>query len=125
MSGSSSASLPGLFARNAAEAPALILPSGESLTFGKVADLAARFAGGLHDLDVRRGDFVALWLTNVPEWLIACLGAMQLGAGVISINTRSRAREVGNLLRRRREKGLASTVWQGKLDASGILASLD
>ena len=40
---------------------------------------------GLHGLGVRRGDTVALWLSNRPEFHVADTAAMQLGAAPFSI----------------------------------------
>src|SRR3954454_9378331 len=42
-------------------------------------------AGGLHRLGVRRGDTVALMISNRPEFVIADLAAMTLGATPFSI----------------------------------------
>jgi long-subunit acyl-CoA synthetase (AMP-forming) len=42
-------------------------------------------AGGLHRLGVRRGDTVALMISNRPEFMIADLAAMTLGATPFSI----------------------------------------
>jgi fatty-acyl-CoA synthase len=43
---------------------------------------------------------VAIWLENCPEWVEAALAARHRGALVIAVNTRFRAREVQDILRR-------------------------
>jgi long-chain acyl-CoA synthetase len=56
-----------------------------SLTWSQLRDRADAFAGGLARLGVRRGDTVALMLANRPEFAIADLGAVTLGATPFSI----------------------------------------
>src|SRR5215216_3962087 len=56
-----------------------------SLTWGALRDRVDALARGLHELGVRRGDTVALMLANRPEFHIADLAAMTLGATPFSI----------------------------------------
>src|SRR3954454_22049049 len=56
-----------------------------SLTWSELRDRVDAFAGGLASLGVRRGDTVALMLNNRPEFVIADLAAMTLGATPFSI----------------------------------------
>src|ERR687893_2219968 len=56
-----------------------------SLTWGELRDRVDALAGGLARLGVRRGDTVALMLGNRPEFAIADLAAMTLGAAPFSI----------------------------------------
>src|SRR4051794_34248711 len=52
------------------------------------AELAAKvdaFAGGLHALGLRRGDTLALMVSNRPEFMVADLAATMLGATPFSI----------------------------------------
>ena len=55
------------------------------LTWGELRDRVDALAGGLAGLGVRRGDTVALMLANRPEFHIADLAAMTLGATPFSI----------------------------------------
>jgi long-chain acyl-CoA synthetase len=55
------------------------------LTWGELRDRVDALAGGLAGLGVRRGDTVALMLGNRPEFAIADLAAMTLGATPFSI----------------------------------------
>jgi len=62
------------------------------------ADLKARadgFALALLAAGVRRGDRVALLVTNRTEWLIAAFGAAKIGAVTAAISTFSTPRELG------------------------------
>ena len=56
-----------------------------SLTWAQLRDRVDALAGGLHELGVRRGDTVALMFSNRPEFHIADLAAMTLGATPFSI----------------------------------------
>src|SRR5918911_5278707 len=56
-----------------------------SLTWAELRDRVDALAGGLDRLGVRRGDTVALMLANRPEFHIADLAAMTLGATPFSI----------------------------------------
>jgi long-chain acyl-CoA synthetase len=56
-----------------------------SLTWGGLRERVDALAGGLHDLGVRRGDTVALMMGNRPEFHIADLAVMTLGATPFSI----------------------------------------
>jgi long-subunit acyl-CoA synthetase (AMP-forming) len=56
-----------------------------SLTWGELRDRVDAFAGGLAKLGVQRGDTVALMLANRPEFHLADLAVMMLGAVPYSI----------------------------------------
>src|SRR5215211_6958524 len=56
-----------------------------SLTWSELRDRVDALAGGLAELGVRRGDRVALMLSNRPEFHIADLAVMTLGATPFSI----------------------------------------
>jgi long-subunit acyl-CoA synthetase (AMP-forming) len=54
-------------------------------TWRKYADRVRAAAAGLYGVGVRRGDAVALWLSNRPEFHVADTAAMHLGATPFSI----------------------------------------
>ncbi len=56
-----------------------------SLTWGRLRDRVDALAGGLDKLGVKRGDTVALMFGNRPEFHLADLAAMTLGATPFSI----------------------------------------
>ncbi|MFD2784446.1 AMP-binding protein [Hymenobacter rubripertinctus] len=49
-------------------------------TYGELLDLTARFAGGLRELGVARGDRVIIYMPNMPEAVVAMLACARLGA---------------------------------------------
>ncbi|MDP9385583.1 MAG: AMP-dependent synthetase/ligase [Actinomycetota bacterium] len=65
-----------------------------SLTWSQLRDRVDAFAGGLAGLGVKRGDTVALLLSNRPEFHIADLAAMTLGATPFSIYATSSPEQI-------------------------------
>jgi long-chain acyl-CoA synthetase len=69
-----------------ADEPALrAAHSSLSWTWGDYAQHVVAAAAGLHGVGVRRGDTVALWLSNRPEFHVADMAATQLGAAPFSV----------------------------------------
>ena len=73
--------------------------SGPRWTFEKLEQEARLIARGLIRAGVQRGDRVALWATNVPEWVVLQFALAKAGAILVTVNTSLRAREVEYLLR--------------------------
>jgi len=59
---------------------------GRRISFGELREMVNRFAAGFADLGVRRGDTVALYLLNSPQFVVAYLGALKAGARVTAIS---------------------------------------
>jgi acyl-CoA synthetase (AMP-forming)/AMP-acid ligase II len=67
--------------------PALVDgPSGRSLTYGQLAAGVERFAAGLAARGFGRGDVLAMYSPNLPEYAVAVLGAMAAGGVVTTAN---------------------------------------
>jgi fatty-acyl-CoA synthase len=78
-------------------------------------------AQGLADLGVVAGDRVALWLPNVPAWLACFFACAQLGAIVVTVNTRFRSNEVADIVGRSGAKVLVFWPDFRHIDFAGIL----
>ncbi|HEV3343102.1 MAG TPA: AMP-binding protein [Pirellulales bacterium] len=66
---------------------ALVFPqTGFRLTYRELAEKVDETARGLVALDLKRGDHVALWATNVPQWVILQLATARLGLVLVTIN---------------------------------------
>src|SRR6185436_5126337 len=76
-----------------------ILFEGRSLSYGELDRQAGQLAAALDRLGVRRGDRVALFLPNVPEFVVAYLSAQKLGAVVVSMSAMIKSDEAAYLLR--------------------------
>jgi long-subunit acyl-CoA synthetase (AMP-forming) len=70
-----------------------------SITWGEYADRVRRIAAGLHALGLRRGDRVALMISNRPEFHLVDAAAMHLGALPFSMYNTSSPEQVEFLLR--------------------------
>ncbi|MCY4365427.1 MAG: AMP-binding protein [Chloroflexi bacterium] len=58
-----------------------------------------RVARGLISLGIGKGDHVALWATNYPEWVVAQFATAQIGAVLVTVNPAYRTHELEYLLR--------------------------
>lgn len=72
---------------------------GVVLTWERYAERVRRTAAGLAALGVRRGDVVALMLTNRPEFLWVDVAAMHLGATTLGVYTTFAQEQVDYVLR--------------------------
>jgi len=80
--------------------PALTTPDGSvSWTWGEYGRQATAAAGALAGLGVQRGDVIACWLTNRPEFHAADMGATLLGAASFSIYPTYTAEQATHVLR--------------------------
>ncbi|MGQ0696993.1 MAG: class I adenylate-forming enzyme family protein [Panacagrimonas sp.] len=89
-----------LFRAAAARAPAspAIRYFDGTLSYGEVDDLSDALAVALIEGGVKRGDRVALFLQNVPQFVIGLVASWKAGAIAVSINPMNREREVGLLI---------------------------
>jgi len=69
-----------------------------ALTHGELDALSGAFGAALAERGVGRGDRVALYLQNVPEFVIAALAAWKAGAIAVPVNPMLKEREVRTLL---------------------------
>ena len=67
---------------------------GTELTHAELRDASARFAGGLHDLGLEPDDVMLLYFPNLPQFLIAALGAFKAGVWVSPVNPQYKHREI-------------------------------
>jgi len=72
---------------------------GLRLTFAQLEAEARLIARGLMACGVERGERVALWTTNVPEWVVLQFALAKIGAVLVTVNTSLRAHEMDYLLR--------------------------
>jgi fatty-acyl-CoA synthase len=89
-----------LLAKDYPQKEALIYPD-RSLryNFSELDWLARQIAKGLLDVGIRRGDRVALWAPNVPEWIALQFALAKIGAILVTVNTSLRAAELEYLLK--------------------------
>jgi long-chain acyl-CoA synthetase len=71
---------------------------GKKIKYRELKELTDRFAAALADLGVAKGDTVALYLLNCPQYVIAYLGALKAGAKVTPISPVYTSQEVKHQL---------------------------
>lgn len=57
-----------------------IIYFGTKISYGRLAELCDRFAGWLRELGIQPGDRIGVHLPNIPQVVIAIVGAMRAGA---------------------------------------------
>lgn len=68
------------------------------LTYGQLNELVDRFATGLQQMGVAKGDRVAIMLPNCPQFVIAAYATWRLGGIVVCCNPLYVSREVQHLI---------------------------
>src|SRR3990170_588862 len=66
----------------------------KQISYAELDALSDRFATGLASLSVKKGDGAALFLPNIPQFIIAYYGILKAGAVVTAISPLHREREV-------------------------------
>ncbi|BBL79734.1 long-chain-fatty-acid--CoA ligase [Rubrobacter xylanophilus] len=66
----------------------------EAISFARLDDLSSRFAAALAERDVRKGDRIAVFTQNDPQFLVAQYGAWKRGAIVVPLNPMFKHREL-------------------------------
>ena len=94
--------IPGLLRRNAERLPdndCVVAPEFGVRWSWKEFDLRTNvIARGLYAMGIRKGDHVAIWATNVPEWLLIMFASAKLGAILVTVNTNYKQFELNYLL---------------------------
>ncbi|HYK84355.1 MAG TPA: AMP-binding protein [Ktedonobacteraceae bacterium] len=75
-------------------------------TYQRYRDLANQAAKGLLALGLNRGDHIAIWAANLPEWLLLYMAAAKAGLVLVTINPVLRAPEVEYILKQGDVKAL-------------------
>ncbi len=68
-------------------------------TYPQFRDDVDMFARALIALGVKKGDNVAVWATNVPQWYIAFWATTKIGAVLVTVNTAYKTFEMEYLLK--------------------------
>ena len=67
-------------------------------TWKEFRDECDRAAKGFLAMGIGKGDHVAVWATNVPEWLITLFATAKIGAVLVTVNTNYKKYEMKYLL---------------------------
>ncbi|MDX5475424.1 MAG: AMP-binding protein [Bacillaceae bacterium] len=68
-------------------------------TYSQFNAVCRQAARGLMSLGIEKGEHVAIWATNTPEWLISQFSTGKMGAVLVTVNTNYREAELEYLLK--------------------------
>ncbi len=69
------------------------------LTYTEFGDRVDRMAKGLMALGVQKGEKVAIWATNVPDWVTLQFATARIGAILLTVNPNYRSHELEYILK--------------------------
>lgn len=79
---------------------AVVYPDrGLSYSYSEFNSICETIAKGLMALGIEKGEHVAVWSTNVPEWVSLQFGSGKMGAVLVTVNTNYRSTELEYLLK--------------------------
>ncbi|MBC7138943.1 MAG: AMP-binding protein [Defluviimonas sp.] len=101
-----------------------LVTENDRITFSRFDDEVDRVADGLLAAGFGKGDHVALWVTNSPDWVRMLFAAARIGMVVIPINTRFKSGELEYILRQSDARALLmmDTCWG--IDYPGLLSAV-
>lgn len=68
-------------------------------TYAQFDSLCRQTAKGLMRIGIGKGDHVAIWTSNIPEWLAVQFATAKIGAVLVTVNTNYQAHELDYLLK--------------------------
>ncbi|MCY9093864.1 AMP-binding protein [Bacillus inaquosorum] len=68
-------------------------------TYAQFNNLCRQTAKGLMRMGLGKGDHVAIWASNIPEWLAVQFATAKIGAVLVTVNTNYQAHELDYLLK--------------------------
>ena len=83
-----------------------------SLTYGALLERVHGFAGYLQGLKIEKGDRILLWAASRIDWMVAFLGAQQVGAVIVPLDVNSREDFVSKIAQTTEAKYLITTQKQ-------------
>ena len=86
-------------ASNYPEHDALIFPDRDLReNYATYHDKCVQVARGFLKLGIKKGEHVAIWATNIPEWAYIQFGLSMIGAVIVTVNTNYKANELEYVL---------------------------
>jgi len=69
------------------------------MTYKEFKEECDRVARGFMSIGVKKGDHVAIWATNYPEWIVTMFATAKIGATLVTVNTNYKIYEAEYLLK--------------------------
>ncbi|UAL45492.1 AMP-binding protein [Sutcliffiella horikoshii] len=73
--------------------------TGLRYSYKEFQQICNQVAKGLMNLGIKKGDHIAVWASNKPEWLITQYASAKIGAVLVTVNTSYQSKELEYLLR--------------------------
>jgi len=77
---------------------AAVIYLGERFTYRRLQDLSRRFAAGLQQMGVGKGDRVMVYIPNSIQWVIAFLGIQKIGAVIVPVSPIYTSHEISYMI---------------------------
>lgn len=68
------------------------------MNYSQFKDKCEKIAKGLFALGIKKGDHIAVWAYNVPEWVFLQFASAKIGAVLVTVNTYYKSHELKYLL---------------------------
>jgi fatty-acyl-CoA synthase len=79
---------------------ALVYPErGLRYTYKQLNETCRQIAKGLHRLGIKKGDNIAIWAYNVPEWVLLQFASAKIGTILVTVNTSYKSTELEYILK--------------------------
>ena len=93
-------------------------------TYSEFRDEVDVVARALMSVGVKKGDHVAMWATNVPEWYLTFWATIKIGAVLVTVNTAYKIHEAEYLLKQSDTHTLVLIKGYRDSDYAGIINEL-
>lgn len=93
----------------------------QRITYEELNERAERLANHLRKRGIEKGDKVAIWLPNVPEWIVAWFAIPKIGAAVVPTDPWLKSGEIEYMFGDSDTKAVVTTDQAGKYDFLDIL----
>ena len=110
-------------AQNVPDHIALQIPQNNgfrSHTYRELVTQMEQGADQLRKAELRPGDRIILLAENMPEWAIACLGALEMGATVVPLDPALTLEEIKTLIGRADVRGIMLSESQFEILSSNL-----
>ncbi len=76
------------------------------LTYKQFNDEVDKVAKSLLAMNIKKGDHVSIWSTNIPEWPVLMFSLAKIGAVLVTVNTNYKSHELEYLLKQSDSKAI-------------------
>ncbi len=101
-----------------------IIQDGKRQSFSEFDHEVDRLCAGLLRLGIKRGDHVAIWLPNIPEWILVFAACARLGAVAVPVNTRYKTEEARYVIEQSDAKVLVMLPSMWGIDYCGMVLEM-